>query len=38
MNFFSSNTEAAQNFRDEVDIKAAKKFWLDQRACAVRPR
>ena len=33
MNFFSSNTEAAQDFRDEVDIKAAKSFgWIKEHA------
>ena len=26
--FFSSNTEAAQDFRDKVDIKEAKSFGL----------
>ena len=26
VNFFSSNSEAAQNFRDEVDKKEAKRF------------
>ena len=33
MNFFSSNTEAAQDFCDEVDIKEAKSFgWIKEHA------
>ena len=33
VNFFSSNSEAAQNFRDEVDKKEAKRFrWIKEHA------
>ena len=33
LNFFSSYTEAAQDFRDEVDIKEAKSLgWTKQHA------
>ena len=33
MNLFSSNTKAAQDFRDEVDIKEAKRFsWIKDHA------
>ena len=33
VNFFSSNSEAAQNFRDEVDIEEAKSFgWIKEHA------
>ena len=33
MNFVSSNTEAAQDVRDEVDIKDAKSFcWIKEHA------
>ena len=35
--FYCSNTEAAQNFHSRWSrYKRSKKFWLDQRACAVR--
>ena len=31
--FFSSNTEAAQDFRNKVDIKEAKSFgWIKEHA------
>ena len=33
LNFFSTNSEAAQDFRDEVDIKEAKSFfWIKEHA------
>ena len=33
LNFFSSNTEAAQDFRNKVDIKEAKSFgWIKEHA------
>ena len=38
VNFFSSNSEEGQNFRDEVDIKEEKSFCWNKRACAMRPK
>ena len=33
LNFFSSNTEAAQDFRDELDTKEAKSIgWIKEHA------